>query len=55
MTIVTEKRKKKKKLNRRDFLKITGGIMGMAIIATPIIDVFRKVDPNTVNQETGTS
>jgi molybdopterin-containing oxidoreductase family iron-sulfur binding subunit len=53
--IVSEKRNKKKKLNRRDFLKISGGMMGLAIIATPIIDVFRKVDPNIVNQETDTS
>ena len=51
---MSKKGKNKKGLNRRDFLKMSGGMMGLAIISKPIVDVFRKVDTNTVNKESDT-
>ncbi len=48
---MSEKRKNKKNLNRKDFLKISAGMMGMAILATPIVETFRKVGANTSKQK----
>jgi molybdopterin-containing oxidoreductase family iron-sulfur binding subunit len=33
---VSKKEKKKKNLNRRDFLKISGGVVGLAVLSSPI-------------------
>ncbi len=44
---MNKKGKKKKNFSRRDFLKISGGMMGLAVVSTPIIEVFRKGGTDT--------
>ncbi|MCJ7471863.1 MAG: 4Fe-4S dicluster domain-containing protein [Actinobacteria bacterium] len=48
---MSKKGKNKKDLNRRDFLKISGGMMGLAIMSTPIVEAFRKVGADTDKQQ----
>ena len=43
---MNKKGKNKKDLNRRDFLKISGGLLGLAVISTPIVEAIRKIGPN---------
>ncbi len=42
----------KKKLNRRDFLKISGGVMGLAVMSSPIFYTMRRFRENTSKQQT---
>ena len=48
---MSKKEKKKKALNRRDFLKISGGMMGLAVLSSPVIETFRKVGADTFKQK----
>jgi len=45
------KEKNKKELTRRDFLKISGGVVGLAIFSTPVIETFRKYRQVTSKQK----
>jgi len=46
------KEKNKKELTRRDFLKISGGVVGLAIMSTPIIETYRRFRQVTSKQKT---
>jgi len=46
------KEKNKKELTRRDFLKISGGVVGLAIFSTPIIETYRRFRQVTSKQNT---
>lgn len=46
------KHKKIKELTRRDFLKISGGVLGFALFSPPLIELVRRFRPTALKQKT---
>jgi molybdopterin-containing oxidoreductase family iron-sulfur binding subunit len=46
------KKEKKKILNRRDFLKLSGGVVGLAVLSSPIAYTLNRFKDKTSKQKT---